>query len=294
MQQVLSLPINVVSDVLNTTTVGRPRNNDRDRFFIHVSDVIETTGQRAFCSREQVFAYFTDRRRVGGKLTPGRRLLFARGDFEHEYIVKKFMHDSGYAGNIYAKWTCSSYDGSEAHSTPLVTTFDNAVHTRCKCNKFMRTHNEVDLIVPNLMLTGHPDMILLHNDIHYVFEFKSIDRADISFDDITIPMASHRLQISFYRKMMLANALRTSRRLSVVYVDRSNSKIFGGLPYKTLAIQPEPEEYMEPFKNSLLHVKYGIAKRKLPDRICTSITSERAKACNFCVECFSRRGNKIA
>lgn len=280
---------------MNVTLVGSPRNNDRKRFLIHVSDVIETKGPRAFCAREQVLSYFTERKRVGGKLTPGRRLLFARGQFEGDYIVDRFLRESPFREHVYAKWSCNAwkpYLNDAAHDVK-VTTWGEVSGTVCKCGRKMVKHNEIDLILPSLRLTGHPDLVLLYDGRFYVYEFKSIDRADVSFDDLTTPLASHRLQISFYYKIMRAIRMKVSRRLAVLYVDRSNSKIWGGLPYKEILTEPEADEYMEPFKNKLMHVDHGIKTGKLPQRICPKPSCERAKACPFMVECFERNKDKI-
>lgn len=292
MQKVLPLPTDALSRVLNVTVVGQPRNNNRERFLIHVSDVLETKGPRAFCAREQVLAYWTDRARPAGKLTPGRRLLFARGQFEGDYIVHKFLRESPFADYVYAKWTCNSYKPGGDHDVN-VCTLGEVFNKKCKCGRFMRTHNEIDLVLPSLLLTGHPDMIIKYQGRFYIYEFKSIDRQDVSFDDLTAPLASHRLQISFYYKIMRALKMPASRRLTVLYVDRSNAKIWGGLPYRELQVPPEDDEYMTPFKNKLLHVKHGIATKKLPDRICPSIKVERARNCPFAVECFERRRSHV-
>ena len=262
---------------------------------IHVSDLLESKGPRAFCSREQVLGYWTNRMRVGGKLTPGRRLLFARGEFEGQEIVNRFLRTSVYGGSVYARWSCPR--GANKHDTAhdqYIGLFADARERKCKCGLFMRKHNEIDLELPSLLLTGHPDMIIFHNGRYYVYEYKSIDRADVSFDEIVTPLASHRLQISFYYKIMQALDMPVSRRLTVMYVDRSNSKIWGGLPYKEIPIKPESEAEMTKFKNRLLHVKHGIETKKLPDRICPTIRSERAKACPYAVECFERRQQRVS
>lgn len=227
-------------------------------------------------------------------MTPGRRLLFARGEFEHEYIVKRFLATSVYGVNVYANWSCVNWRGKHdtEHDTYLGIYGDARVQ-KCKCGRPRIKHNEIDLVLKKLMLTGHPDMVVLHNGIYYICEFKSIDRADVSFDDITQPLAAHRLQISFYYKIMRAMGFRVSRRLTVVYVDRSNSKIWGGLPYKELQCTPVPDKDMDKFKNKLLHVRHGVANRTLPERICPKIKMERAKACNYAVECFERKRSAI-
>lgn len=291
----LPLPTDALSRVLNVAVVGSPRNNDRDKFRIHVSDVLETKGPRAFCARHQVISYWSNRQNAGGKLTAGRRLLFARGQFEGDYIVDRFLRESPFAEYVYANWSCYGLrpGRNDAEHEQTITTFGKVVNRKCKCGRPMRKHNEIDLNLPSLLLTGHPDMVIYYEGKFYVYEFKSIDRQDVSFDDLVSPLAGHRLQISFYYKIMRALRMPTSRRLTVLYVDRSNAKIWGGHPYKELQVNPDSDEDMAPFKNALLHVVQGIKTKKLPDRICPTIKSERAKACPFAVECFLRRSDRV-
>lgn len=296
MPKELLLPTNVVSDALNITTASSPRANAEGKFRIHVSDAIETTGPRAFCAREQVLAYHSPRVRTRGKLTPARELLFATGHFQHDYVIERLMRNSKYADYIYAQWTCRDYTWHDRDAHDMITTiWGKAKRIKCKCGQPLRVHNELDLELPSLLLVGHPDLVfLMPNDVYYVHENKTMERKDVSFDDLVNPLASHRLQISFYYKMLKHRAIKegrnVSRKLVVNYIDRSNSKLFGGNPYKPLAIKPEADEYMRKYKNRLLHVVEGIKTKKLPPRICSEITCTRARNCDLATECFARRG----
>jgi hypothetical protein len=264
---------------------------------MHVSDVLESSGPRAFCPRYNVLAYYSDRERVQGKITPARDLLFATGAFMGEYVVEKFMRNSPLRGSVYANWSCNAWRSraNDADHDRYEDTYDNVIGQQrlCKCGRKIQKHNEIDLILPSLMLTGHPDLILFHKNVFYVHEFKSMDRKDISFDDLTIPLASHKLQVTFYYKMLRYKAAKigaqVSRNLVVDYIDRSMSKLFAGYPYKALVTQPESDEFMEPFRNKLKHAVQGIKTRRLPPRICEEPTSTRARNCDLAVECFARR-----
>jgi hypothetical protein len=289
----------VVVDSLNLTGVGKPRTVDRTRWNMHVSDVLESDGPRAFCPRYNVLAFYSNRERVQGKITPARDLLFATGHFMGEFVVSKFLRNSPYRGSVFANWSCNAwkqYVNDDDHDR-YEDTFDNVIGQQrvCKCGRKIQKHNELDLVLPSLRLTGHPDLILLHNGVFYVHEFKSMDRKDISFDDLRIPLSSHTLQVTFYYKMLRYYAKtrgkgeRVSRRLVVDYIDRSNSKLFAGYPYKALVTAPVADEYMTKYLNKLKHAVGGIKTRKLPPRICPEPSTTRAKNCDLAVECFGRR-----
>jgi hypothetical protein len=269
--------------------------------------VIASTGPRAFCAREQVLAYYNTRERILGKLTPARRLLFASGHFIHDFVVKQFLEQSRFGGYVYAKWSCRDYDGDDTkHSTitdiaaNVIGGFTVLAHETfspvkesklCRCGLPLERYNEIDLLIESLRITGHPDLILYYNGWFYIYEMKTIDRRDMDFDAITVPLADHRIQVSMYYKIMRANKMNVSSRLTAVYIDRSNSKLFGGYPYKSLVFRPEPDKVMDRYKNRLLHVVHGIKTGKLPPRICPTIKCERAKSCDAAIECFERKGD---
>lgn len=97
-QAVLTLatpPLNVVSDCLNVAHVSLDRVNRAKRDFrVHVSNVLKSDGPWAFCPREQVLTFHGTRFHKGSKLTPARKLLFATGHWQHDYIIKEFMKSS--------------------------------------------------------------------------------------------------------------------------------------------------------------------------------------------------------
>ena len=269
---------------------------------MHVSDVLQSGGPGQFCPRQQVLTYYTTKKRIKGKLTPARLMLFADGNFRGDYVIALFMQNSIYGDYIYAKWSCEMYeprkpDTWEDHP-PAIDIFGNVTGIKCKCGRPIAKHNEIDLVDSVFMLTGHPDMIVRLGDTpetykFYIYEFKSIDRANIRFDDITIVFADHRLQVSFYYYMMNAAKMRTSKQLRVLYIDRSNSKLWGGQPFRELITLPESRETMKPFTDKLRLTNEGIKTGRLPARICKSPTCERAKACDLAVECFMRRDHYV-
>jgi hypothetical protein len=223
-------------------------------------------------------------------------LLFATGHHIGEWVVDRMIQNSEHGGDVYATWRCRDWSWGSEH-TEKTDTLDNVSNLRCACGLPLNKHHEIDLFLKNLMLTGHPDLVFLWRDTYYIRELKSMDRKDVDFDDLQTPLAAHRLQLSFYYKMLMAKAVKegrtVSRRLVVDYIDRSNKKLFGGNPYKPLAMPPEKDIYLAPFKNRLLNTVQGIKTSKLPKRICPSIGCTRAKNCDLAVECFERRGTHV-
>lgn len=298
MPKVLAPPINVISESLNVTGISFPRLSS-GQYRIHVSDALETTGPRAFCAREHVLAANSPRQRVRGKITPARELLFATGHFIHDFAVQRIIDRSEYGPHVFAHWACTKWTyGSKEHQR-FTGKLLNASKAKCKCGRPLTVHHELDLELPRLLLVGHPDLVFLVNNKFYIHELKTWERKEISFDDLSTPIASHRLQVSFYYKMLSAMAPKlapgstVSRNLVVDYIDRGNSKLFGGNPYKPFQIRPEADTDMQPFKNRLEHVVVGMKTGKLPKRICPTIECTRARNCDLAVECFARRGTHV-
>jgi hypothetical protein len=242
-------------------------------------------------------AFHSTKKRYGGKLTPARRLLFQTGHDLHEFIVRDFMLRSPWGKYVYANWSCRDYladpENHDILEKPEIA--DNVITNidrRCRCGRFLDTHNEIDLEIPQLMVVGHPDMIVKVGDKFYIYEFKTIDRRDMSFDDIEFVLAEHRLQVSFYYRMMRAMGLNVSKKLRVLYIDRSNSKLWGGFPFKEIICEPEQPEFLNPFRIKLELVSHGVKTGHLPDRICPNAKCERARGCDFAVLCWEHRGKK--
>lgn len=234
-----------------------------------------------------------------GKITPARELLFATGHFLGDFVLQKIIQRSPHGPSIFAHWSCSKWTWGHGAHCRFTGTLADARKQNCACGLPLDVHHELDLALPKLLLVGHPDIVFLHDNKFFIHELKSWDRKDLPFDDIEVPLASHRLQVSFYYKMLcamaptLAPGSEVSRNLMVDYIDRGNSKLFGGNPYKPLRIKPESDESMQPFRNKLLHVVQGRKTGKLPSRICPSIECTRARNCDLAAECFGRQGKYI-
>lgn len=228
-------------------------------------------------------------------MAPARRMLFATGHFLHDYVVRDFIDRSELREHIYAEWTCTDYRDNPKKHTKVEDTYGNVITKDCKCGKPLNQHNEITVGIP--FLVGHPDLVFLINDTYYIWEFKTYNQVAIPFDDLTQALPSHRLQVSCYFKMLQVKAKREGRRVStrlvVMYIDRSNSKLFGGQPFKSFSFQPYAEKHLARIKNSVAHFRKGVEKKVLPDRICSTIRDKRARECECAVECWLRRTNRV-
>ena len=126
-----------------------------------------------------------------------------------------------------------------------------------------------------------------------VYEFKSIDRSDVDFDSITEPFADHVLQASFYYYIMTELGFKVSPYVRVLYIDRSNSKLFAGEPYKEFKRRVIDLNYVLQFTRKLEDIKVGKKSGFLPPRVCGNIRSPRGKNCDHLIECFERRGRYV-
>jgi hypothetical protein len=290
------LPLDALSAPLNMSSVSVARTGSETEYNLHVSDVIETSGPRAFCAREHVLAAHTTRDKRNKRITPARQMLFATGHFLHDYVVRQVLANSPYARYVYADWSCADWTwGTDQHDL-VQDTYGNVITKHCKCGKPFTEHHELELKLQGVV--GHPDIVFLIGDTYRVREFKTYERNDIPFDDLVEPLPGHRLQLTVYWKMLWAKARKEGRKVSpelvVEYIDRSNSKLFGGKPFKSIACRPYDDIYTERIRNSIAHFNNGVRTGRLPDRICSLIRDRRARECDHAVECFQRRNSYVA
>lgn len=289
------VPATAVCEVLNQSGTTRSRTGGEYAYNLHVSDIIETTGVREFCAREHVFLYFSKREQSSGRLSPARKLLFASGHFLHSYVLEEFLQKSPLGKYTFGIWQCNDRDNEASEHIEVEDIYDNVINSKCTCGRKLNVYNEIEVSIPYLV--GHPDLVLLVEGVYYIWEFKSYDRADLRFDDLTSALGAHRTQVSCYYKLLLVRAVKegrkVSKRLVITYIDRSNSKLFGGQPYKSFSTEPLADKYLDGIKNCVSHFQKGVEDKVLPDRVCASITCRRARECPVAVECFERRSKYV-
>lgn len=287
----------VMSDALNRSGVRKARNVDKTNYLIHVSDLIKTEQSYEFCPRYHVINYHSTKKKLTAEsLSPGKDALFASGNFWHEYVIKRFMENSPFAGFAYGNWVCHCphhYLPNWAGVSFIGCWKDNPKTVCKRCHYANDNYAEVDLISKKFKLVGHPDFLLFYEGRFIVYEFKTIDRADVAFDSIERPFADHTLQASFYYYILRELGHDVVPRVRVLYIDRSNSKLFRGEPYKEFKVSVTKLHHVTPFLDKLDAIDNGKRSGFMPKRICRSIDSARAKNCEHAIECFQRRGQYV-
>ena len=279
-------PFGIVADIANRGFMDRHRGdaNSHD-FVIHVSDLIRPDKARAFCAREWALRHFESRETPGKIITPGFALLFAVGNAVHDSVRNAFIQRSEFADAAWGTWSCRC--GFTKRTGPFTKGL------ACKrCGTPALVYEEYDLYSKTHRLVGHPDLLLLWGDTYYIYEIKTIDKKDVDFETLTHPMGDHVLQASFYNWMLREEGKKVDPTLRFIYADRSTKKLFNGTIYKELTAPTAPISRLQPFLDKATSLDRAIVSRVLPDRICDSPMTSRARNCTSCTGCFMRQSNK--
>jgi hypothetical protein len=281
-------PANLMADTLNQGGVKRSRRKVGDGdYWLHVSDLMKTDSRTRFCAREFALHYLERKVYAGAGLSPGFELLFATGHAIHDHARNMFVARSEFRDVAWGIWACPcGRSHGEGH-------FPSQEVVCRHCRRPRSVYHEIDLFSEKFRIVGHPDWIIKWGKWFHLYEIKTIDRADIDFDAMYAPLGDHTLQATFYYYLMVARGYKVSPELRYLYVDRSTRKLFGGYPYKEFIRRVDPIERLEPFLNLATTLQTSIAERRLPDRICATPTTPRARACQTCISCFERRSRKV-
>lgn len=283
------LPKNLIADTLNLRARRMERTHSDNEVIpkLHVSSLIKSGPQDAFCAREFVLRYFEPTEQAGGGIPPKFQLLYAVGHFYGDHIVREFLKRNPVWGKYaWGDWSCRC--GATVVKQSL------KPDSGCRqCNGAVEHYVETDLENPKGTVVGHADLIFNVDGFFYVYEFKSIDRADIVFENIKEPLGDHLLQASNYYWMLKAKGYNVSRRIRFVYVDRSMDGLYTKLPYIEVEGNAVRKRRLHAIYDRAQACHTAIEKRVLPERICESITCSRAKQCSKAISCFSRNLTKI-
>ena len=101
---------------------------------------------------------------------------------------------------VWGDWTCRCGESELKRTTAA-----EAQGYHCEtCGHPLDIYQEIDLVDHELQVTGHPDLILIHNGVFEVVEFKSCKRDD--FEDRRDGKQgednNHALQALYYRRML--------------------------------------------------------------------------------------------
>lgn len=284
------LPVKLIADTLNRRgrRIERSHTGSRRIPRIHVSSLIKSGTMDAFCPREFVLNYFEQASPLGAGIPPKFQLLYDVGHFYGDYLVRQFIKKNHlWAKYIWGDWTCVC-GATKLHRTTM------PQKRKCrKCKQPVTVYQEVDLFNPKKTVVGHADLIFCVNGYFYVYEFKSIDRSDIVFTEINHPLGDHLLQASNYYWMLKAEGKKVSRRIRFVYIDRSMDDLYRAEPYREVSGDAISYSRLKPIYARAAACHTAIEKKKLPPRICDTITCSRAKQCSRAVSCFSRQKTTV-
>lgn len=286
-----TLPAGIIADTLNRKTrrVERGDHNRDDHIpMVHVSSLIKSNSQDFFCPREFVLKYMEREDSAGAGIPPKFELLYGVGHFYGDYVVKKFVQrNPEWAQYMWGDWRCLC-----GHTTRTRECLPQGVVCD-KCGYPCSEYLETDLFNPARTVIGHADLIFLVDGRFYIYEFKSIERQDIVFDNIQEPLGDHLTQASNYYYMLKSEGKSVSKQLRFVYIDRSLEGLYTKDPFKEVRAKAISASRLKFFYSKVKRVHDSIEKGVLPVRLCESITDSRAKQCAKAVSCFSRKRKTI-
>ncbi len=283
------LPKGIIADTLNRKERRKERGKMDEESIprLHVSSLIKSSTQDFFCVREFVLRHMERDDIAGGGIPAKFSLLFATGHFLGDHIVNEFLRrNPEWAKYAWGDWKCKcGHTKRRRQCLPK---------GHCKrCRSAIHIYVEVDLFNPLKTVVGHADLIFCVDGMFYIYEFKSIDRADIVFDDITEPLGDHNLQASNYYYMLKSEGKKVSKQIRFVYVDRSMEQLYRKLPFKEVEAPAVKARRLAPLYSKAKRCHAAIKKGRLPERLCESITDSRAKNCPKAISCFNRRKKTI-
>lgn len=284
------LPKDLISGTMNLRQrrIERSHTNDATIPKLHVSSLIKSGTQDAFCPREFVLRYIEPTEAAGAGIPPKFQLLYEVGHFYGDYLVREFLRrNPEWANYAWGDWSCG-YGCTVIHRQCK----HEVEGHRCEeCGGEINHYRETDLINPRQTVVGHADLIFNVDGWFYVYEFKSIDRADVVFSEIKEPLGDHLLQASNYYYMLKSEGKRVSQQIRFVYIDRSMDDLYRALPFREVQGLRVRKRRLYRIYERAQACHTAIEKRVLPDRICDRINCSRAKQCSKAVSCFARQKN---
>ncbi len=294
----LAKPYGLIAETLNGEHVDYHRSDKytRDKYFIHVSDLIQSTKGRKFCARQHALTFIEQRSGTYiRKISAGMSLLHKFGHAAQKHMTDDFIKRSPHGHKVWGNWRCIC-----GHSHAVMQTKPIA-GTCKKCEHPIDQYEEIDLLIDTHRITGHPDLFILWGNTLHIYEIKTLDREGIVFDLLEAPLGDHTIQGTFYyfmcmdmvAKGLFPPGLQISPMINYLYADRSNKKLFGRTVYREFEKRASPAERIKPMTDNAKLLKESLDKSILPTRICADPTVPRAKACNVCISCFNRKRNTI-
>lgn len=310
--ELLAKPVGLVADTLNNYHMDRHRSGKHttSNYFLHTSDLIASNSMRKFCAREHVISLTEDRGDSRMRqVSPGMRLIHRMGNTVQDHVTSDFM-DGPHGGKVWGDWTCICGFTKKSFSFKP----EARAYTCTKCKQPLTKYAEVGITWHDYLISGHPDLMIVWNNVLHIYEIKSIDRKDVEFTTMDAPLGDHTLQGSMYYWTLKDMRKREQDALAknpgafepsipfeidpyinYLYADRSNN-LFRREYYKEFTKRASPFSRIEPMLANAKLVKDSLVDKVLPPRlsVCTGVQSSRAKNCNCAVSCFMRNRDAVA
>jgi hypothetical protein len=196
-----SIPDEALAEVLNRGGVQKSRmaSHTKDKFFIHVSDLMQSATERKFCARQHAITFVEERgEAIAKRVTPGMELLHVFGHGAQDHITKLFIDRSPFGHTVWGDWGCGCYIRSRGQRGTRVRQSLKPDILCAECRGPIEHYVETDLIQKKYNLVGHPDLYLLWNGVLHQYEVKTIERTSVDFDTLKDPLGEHTLQNTFY------------------------------------------------------------------------------------------------
>lgn len=216
----------------------------------------------------------------GAKLTwSGQRIIWALGRAAEQHVRHQFISAS--ASNCYGWWDCNC--GSISF---LGRPQDNTDRCSACCSR-AKNYREVTLSAydgEQLLVVGHPDLVLVVDGVAQIVEIKSLRQK--AFEVLARPEADHIVQASIYAYLLHHDPdfpWEVSEYVRVFYVAKDAMK---GSPYKEFT--HPATQYQAIAREGLEKIREGHGD-EIPERLsqCSSPQSSIAKGCDCCNLCFS-------
>lgn len=212
-------------------------------------------------------------------LADGQTITFAIGDAIHDFVKKKFIEN--YSEAVWAVWSCAC--GKTKEGPGFLRDRKQRVCTHCGLP--VDQHNEPGMLDGEHPVSGAPDLILWIEECKafLIVEIKSI--AKKGFDELLRPVPDHKVQVSYYWRLLKQAGMPLLDVTSILYVTKEWTM---KNPYKEFLIEQPQETMLEPYVEDAK--SFGTYKKtgELPPRLlCPTVDAPAAKKCPVVMQCFS-------
>lgn len=237
------------------------------------------SGIADLCPREEVLAStlkVTRSRRIDVNL----QMIFDHGTSIHWGLQNLIMPKTQALYGVWSCLACGTIQGK------FGTTFETSeIYPRpstCPCGIESPTFlfHELHLKHPDLKIMGHPDGFLKLKGYngYGVVEFKTVGAASATIVKKS-PLPGHVVQVQLY---MFMTGLKWAK---ILYWEKAKDNL-NGLHEYTIEYD---QDLIDRVLAELESIREGVRTGKLPDRICKTISCDRARECPMKNQCFDQK-----